>query len=122
MSRLAHQVSANAAPQAIYQSARIGSSFSYTVSSLTPGVPYRVRLHFAEIGGVTAAGQRVFNVAANGVSPLSNFDIFAAGGGKVFVAIVRQFTVTADNLESIKLLFTGVVGNAMLSGFEIVPA
>jgi hypothetical protein len=43
-------------------------------------------------------------------------------GGKSFVAIVRQFTVTADSLGSIKLLFTGVVGNALLSGFEIVPA
>ena len=96
---------ANAAPQAVYQSARIGSSFSYTVSSLTPGVPYTVRLHFAEIGSVTAAGQRVFDVAANGVSLLSNFDIFTAGGGKAFVAIVRQFTVTADSLGSIKLLF-----------------
>jgi hypothetical protein len=62
--------------------------------SLTPGVPYTVRLRFAEIGSVTAAGQRVFNVAANGVSLLSNFDIFAAGGGKAFVAVVRQFTVT----------------------------
>jgi hypothetical protein len=27
------------------------------------------------------------------------------------VAIVRQFTVTADSLGSIKLLFTGVAGN-----------
>jgi hypothetical protein len=50
------------------------------VSGLTPGVPDTVRLHFAEIGSVTAAGQRVFNVAANGVSLLSNFDLFAAGG------------------------------------------
>jgi trimeric autotransporter adhesin len=106
---------ANAAPQAVYQSARIGSSFSYTVSGLTPGVPYTVRLHFAEIGSVTAAGQRVLNVAANGVSLLSNLDLFAAGGGKAFVAIVRQFTVTADSLGSIKLLFTAVVGNALLS-------
>ena len=89
--------------------------------SLASGVPYTVRLHFAEIGSVTAAGQRVFNVAANGVSLLSNFNIFAAGGGKAFVAIVRQFTVTADSLGSIQLLFTGVVGNALLSGFEIVP-
>ncbi len=120
MSRLAHQVSATAAPQAVYQSARVGSSFSYAVSSLTPGVPYTVRLHLAEIGSVTATGQRVFNVAANGVSLLSNFDIFVAGGGKAFVAIVRQFTVTADSLGSIELLFTGVVGNALLSGFEIV--
>jgi len=113
---------ANAAPEAVYQSARVGRSFSYTVSSLTPGVPYTVRLHFAEIGSVTAARQRVFNVAANGVRLLSNFDIFAAGGGKGFVAIVRQFTVTADSLGTIELLFTGVVGNALLSGFEIVPA
>ncbi len=55
MSRLAHQVSATAAPQAVYQSARVGSSFSYAVSSLTPGVPYTVRLHLAEIGSVTAS-------------------------------------------------------------------
>lgn len=113
---------ANAAPQAVYQSARVGSSFNYTVSNLTPGVPYRVRLHFAEIGSVTAARQRVFKVTANGVSLLSNFDIFASGGGKRFVAIVRQFTVKADSLGTIKLVFTGVAGNALLSGLEIVPA
>jgi Malectin domain len=82
MSRLAHRVSANAAPQAVYQSARVGSSFSYTVSSLTPGVPYTVRLHFAEIGSVTATGQRGFNVAATGVSLVSHFDIFAGGAGR----------------------------------------
>ena len=56
------------------------------MSRLTPAVPYTVPLHFAEIGSATAAGQRVFNVAANGVSLLRDFDIFAAGGGKAFVA------------------------------------
>ncbi len=113
---------AHAAPEAVYQTARVGTSFSYTISHLTPGVPYAVRLDFADIGGTTAAGQRIFNVAANGAPQLKNFDLFTAGGGKGYVAIVRTFTVTANSQGRITLQFTGVVGNALLGGFEIMPA
>ena len=71
---------ANAAPAAAYQTERYGN-FTYTLAGLTPGAAYTLRLHFAEIYW-TAAGQRLFNVKVNGAQVLTNFDVFAAAGGK----------------------------------------
>src|SRR5262249_22576335 len=70
----------NPAPQAVYQTERFGN-FTYTIPGFTPGASYTVRLHFAEIYW-TNAGQRLFNVAINGVAVLTNFDVFVAAGGK----------------------------------------
>ncbi len=69
----------NPAPTAVYQSVRWNASFNYTLPGLTPGASYVVRLHFVELS-FTASGQRVFNVAINGTSVLSSFDIFAQVG------------------------------------------
>jgi len=90
------------------------------VPGLTPGARYTVRLHFAEIF-FNAAGQRIFNVAINGAAALSNFDIFAAAGGKN-KAVVEQFTATADAQGQITITYTTVRDNAKSSGIEIVPA
>jgi len=68
----------NAAPMAVYQSERAGA-FTYTIPGLIAGSQYTVLLHFAEVYW-TAAGKRVFNVAINGTTVLSNFDIYAAAG------------------------------------------
>src|SRR4029079_9138382 len=65
----------NAAPQAVYQSERSGTS-TYTIPSLPAAATYTVRLHFAELFQ-TASGKRVFNVLINGTTVLSHFDIFA---------------------------------------------
>ena len=109
----------NPAPQAVYQTERYGN-FTYTVPGLTPGASYTVRLHFAEIYW-NAAGQRLFNVAINGAAVLTNFDIFAAAGGKD-KAVVEQFTATADAQGRITIAYTTVKNNAKSSGIEIVPA
>ncbi|WP_158942838.1 malectin domain-containing carbohydrate-binding protein [Granulicella sp. S190] len=107
------------APQTIYQTARSGV-FTYTISSLTPGATYPVKLHFAEIQD-TAAGQREFNVALNGVQVLSNFDIFAAAGGE-FMAVERAFTTTASSGGTIAIQFgSGAAGSPLVSGVEILP-
>ncbi len=109
----------NPAPQAVYQSERFGN-FTYTVPNLTPGAPYVVRLHFAEIYW-NAAGKRVFNVAINGARVLSNFDIYAATGGQN-IATVRQFPATADAYGRITIAYSTVVDNAKSSGVEVRPA
>ena len=77
----------------LYQSYRIWPA------SATPGyrftVPngrYEVRLKFAE-PGATAAGQRRFSVKIEGATVLSNYDIFAAAGGKNIAAPDKVFTV-----------------------------
>src|SRR5260370_3303213 len=113
----------NPAPQGVYRTERWGPT-TYTIPNLTPGGSYTVRLHFAEVA-FTAAGQRAFNVAINGTTVLSNFDIFAAAGGQ-FIANVQQLNATADSSGTITIAFTlGTNGpphtNPSLSGIEILP-
>ena len=105
------------APQAVYQTERYGN-FTYTLPSLTPGASYTLRLHFAEIYW-TSAGQRVFNVSVNGSPALTNFDIFAAAGGKN-KAVVETVPVTADSSGKVTVVFTTVKDNAKLSGLELL--
>ncbi len=107
---------ANAAPAAVYQSERYGNN-TYALPGLTAGAPYTVRLHFAEIW-FTASGQRVFNVAINGAQVLASFDIFAAAGGSN-IAVVRDFSATADANGQITVAYTSLVDNAKSSGIEL---
>jgi len=109
----------NPAPVAVYQSERWGV-FSYAVPSLTPGGSYEVRLHFAEIA-FTSPGARVFNVAINGSTVLSNFDIFATAGG-ANKALVEQFTTTANGSGQITIAYQkGTADFPKSSGIEIIP-
>jgi beta-galactosidase len=107
---------ANAAPEAVYQSERNGT-FNYTVPGLAPGAQYSVLLHFAETY-FTAAGARVFNVAINGTTVLSSFDIYAKVGGNT--ALVEQFNATANNSGQIVITYTnGGHDQPKSSGIEI---
>jgi endoglucanase Acf2 len=109
----------NPAPQYVYQSNRYGN-FTYTIPNLTPNASYPVRLDFAETYWTTA-GQRVFNVSANGQAVLTNFDIIAAAGA-ANKAVTRQFNVTANASGTITLQFTSVTDNAEVSGIEVTGA
>ena len=107
------------APMQVYQSERNGTNFAYTFSGLTAGASYTVRLHFAETYW-TAAGNRLFNVAINGVSELTNFDIFAAAGG-ANIGIIRSFTLNADTNGQIAVNFTtGSADRPKSSGIELI--
>jgi hypothetical protein len=106
------------APGAVYQSERYGN-FTYTISSLVAGASYNVRLHFAEVY-YNAAGQRKFNVSINGTQALSQFDIYASAGGQD-VAIVREFTATANSSGKIIIQFaTGSADLPKCSGIEVI--
>jgi len=106
----------NAAPMAVYQSERAGA-FTYTIAGLTSGNQYTVLLHFAEFYW-TAAGQRVFNVAINGTTVLSNFDIYATAGANK--ALVEQFTATANSSGQIVIAYTnGTADQPKSSGIEV---
>jgi hypothetical protein len=110
---------ANAAPAAVYQSCRWAPAFSYTIPGLTAGGHYTVRLHFAELTW-TAAGQRKFNVAINGTSVLSGFDIFAAAGAQN-KAVVEQFTAVANTAGQIVISFTQAgADNPEVNGIEVL--
>jgi Malectin domain len=107
---------ANAAPMAVYQSERAGT-FTYTIPGLVAGSSHTVLLHFAEFYW-TAAGKRVFNVAINGTTVLSNFDIYATAGANK--ALVEQFTATANSSGQIVISFTnGTADQPKASGIEI---
>lgn len=108
----------NPSPQGVYQTLRSGN-FSYTVTGLTPSTSYLVRLHFAEFV-VNAAGQRRFNVLIGSSPVLTNFDIFAAAGGR-FRAVVREVLATASSSGTIVLQFRSVFNPAQINGIEVLP-
>lgn len=115
----------NPAPEAVYQSVRYGNSFGYTIPNLTANASYTVRLHFNELywgsglsGNSGGEGSRVFNVAINNSTVLTNFDIFSTAGG-ANKALVEQFPVTADANGNIAIQFTTVTDNAMVNGIEV---
>src|ERR1035437_1044160 len=107
----------NPAPQAVYQTIRWNASFNYTLTGLTAGSSYQVRLHFAELS-FTAAGQRKFNVAINGTTVLTAFDIFAQVGQNH--ALVQQFSATANSSGQIVVaLSQGGADNPSIAGIEV---
>src|SRR5882724_10790804 len=107
----------NPAPQAVYQHERFGA-MTYTFGGLTPGVAYKVRLHWAEIF-FSAANSRKFNVAINGTQVLTNFDIFAASGG-MNIAIIREYTVTPVGSQIVIAYSVGTADQPKIDGTEII--
>ena len=78
---------------------------------------YTLSLHFAELENL-AAGQRVFNLTANGETLLTNFDIFKEAGGR-HLPIVREFEIEAQGELNIQV--TAINGTPCLSGIGIRP-
>ena len=106
---------ANPSQAPLYQTQRFGN-FQYQFA--VPSGAYTVNLKFAEFWWASP-GQRIFNVAINGQTVLSNFDIFAAAGGGL-IAVDKAFTVTATS--AITIQFMSVVDAASVSAIEILPA
>ena len=108
----------NVAPQTVYQSLRWNTSFTYTISGLTVGAAYTVRLHWVE-QTFNGTGLRKFNVAINGTTVLTDFDVVANSGFKR--ALGRTFTTTANGSGQIVISFTrGSVDNPFVSGIEVL--
>ena len=97
------QITGPVPPQAVLQTERYGE-FTYTIPGFAVGAAATVTLYFAE-SFWTAAGQRTFNVAVNGATVLSVFDIFAAAGG-ANRAIARTFNTTANASGQVVIQFT----------------
>jgi len=83
-----------------------------------PNGTYQVKLKFAEIY-FTQAGQRVFNVAINGVPQLTSYDIVADAGAPNRAAD-KLFIVPVSNGQ-IKVEFTPVISNPKIDAIEITP-
>jgi hypothetical protein len=79
-----------------------------------------VQLDFAEIF-FNATGSRVFDVALNGTTVLTNFDIFKQAGGEN-VALTETFTVNATN-GSILLSFPKIeANNAQIAAIKMTDS
>ena len=117
----AAQLTGTIPPQAVLQTERYGE-FSYTLGGFTPGSAQAVTLYFAEVYW-TAAGQRTFDVAINGATVLTAFDVFAAAGGTA-KAVARTFQVAASASGQVVLQFTRAGGpdNPKVSGIAVTPA
>jgi hypothetical protein len=100
---------------ALYRSARAGlyGDFSYTVP-IANGT-YPVKLYFAEIQ-YSGKGERVFNVAINGSTVLSNFDILSQVAP--LTPLVKQFTAAVTN-GVLKIDVTGVTRRGILNAIQV---
>jgi hypothetical protein len=102
---------------ALYQDQRYGT-FSYSFP--VPAGNYQVTLKFAETYW-TAAGDREFNVAINGTTELTNFDIFATAGGQN-KAVDKVFNNIASTGGMITLTFgPASVNYAEVQSIQIIP-
>jgi beta-galactosidase len=107
--------SAVAGDPGLYDSYREGA-VSYRVP--VPNGRYRITAHFLE-PEATSSGERVFDVRANGVTVLKDFDVFAAAGGRL-KAVDRTFEAPTSN-GMIVLDFLPRNGKAVVSALSITP-
>jgi ELWxxDGT repeat protein len=106
----------------LYRNARVGV-FSYGIP--TGSGTFTVVLHFNETwfgyrttGG---AGSRKFNVYAEGVKRLSDFDIFATAGGAMRAVTQTMQVTVSDGI--LNLYFAkGLADNPIVSAVEVLPA
>jgi beta-galactosidase len=97
---------------------------TYREGKFSYGVPvsprrYQVTLRFFEPNSDAAAGQRGFDVTANGVVALKRVDPFAQAGGAMKPS-ERSFAVEVKG-KALKLDFKPLVGQAIVSAIEIQP-
>ncbi|MBI5091104.1 MAG: hypothetical protein HZB26_01530 [Candidatus Hydrogenedentes bacterium] len=103
--------------QALYQTARSGRTFSYTVP-VPPGV-YVVHLKFAELW-LKAPGQRPMTIEVNGRTVRDHWDPAEATGHPGMAADIRVEDVTPDKNNTITIRVTATGTNdAILQGIEI---
>ncbi len=111
------------APNAIFGPIRFdfewggAMKYNFPVKSGT----YEVRLYFAETpyaGGVSAAGQRVFDIKAEGQTKVSGLDIYKEAGMN---ALQKTVTVSVTDGQ-LNLDFVRRIGNPQINGIEILPA
>jgi hypothetical protein len=102
---------------ALFASRRVTST-NMTFSAAVKNGTYTLRLLLAD-PVFTAAGQRVFDVYAEGAKVLAGVDIVKEAGAKT--ALVKTLTVTVSD-GRLDLAFKAVVDSATISGIELTPA
>jgi hypothetical protein len=96
------------------------TSWNYTLYVM-PGQTYSVHMFFIE-QQANQAGQRVFNVAINGVVVLPSFDIYvAAGGGGIgTIQVISPVSVGTSGLMVIT--FTDITNQGGIAALLICPS
>lgn len=110
-----------AAPALIGNTDKVAVATTYREGRFAYHIPlprgrYEVRLTFVE--PEKAAGERVFDVVANGQTLVKNLDVAKATGGPS-VALQKTAMVNIAN-ESLDLTFTATKGEAIVSAIEIL--
>jgi hypothetical protein len=105
---------ANTVDDLLFQNERWGA-FSYSIS--IPNGDYVLNLGFAETV-LPSAGQRVFNVTAQGNSILTSYDILTQTPTNT--ALIKSFLITVS-AGTVNLVFTNVVENPKINNIEIIP-
>ncbi|WP_317045517.1 PKD domain-containing protein, partial [Algoriphagus antarcticus] len=113
---------------ALYKTERSANPPTFSYQIPVPNGTYTLNLHFAEIyhgaagGGAGGNGKRIFDVNAEGVLILDNFDMNAQAGPQT--VIVRTFEVTVTdgvmNLNFSALAAVGGVNEPKVSAIEII--
>lgn len=105
----------------LYVTERYGTDFGYEIA-LDNGT-YKVTLHFVELfwgapglGSAGGAGDRVFDVSLEGVTVISDYDIFAEVGA--LSATTREFEVTLND-GMLNIGFLASEDNAKIAAIEI---
>lgn len=101
---------------ALFQSQRCAPTLIYRIP--VSNGDYEVTLRFAEMRW-RPEGERVFNVAVEGETVLSNLDINALVGR--YAAVKRTFPVSVTD-GVLNVVGTAIVDQAMISAIEIAPA
>ncbi len=104
---------ANTVDPTLYETERAAGGVTYKFT--LPNGVYDVVLKYAETY-YTTIGARVFNVALNGVTVLSNFDIYKDSGGKniaddkTFAVTVTNGTLELDETASVQIATIQAIG------------
>ncbi|MCX8094419.1 MAG: GH116 family glycosyl hydrolase, partial [Candidatus Goldbacteria bacterium] len=99
----------------LYQSERYATNLEYRFT--IPNGQYQVNLKFVEMYW-TANGSRVFSVALEGTTVITNLDIYATVGHDY--AYDRSFIVTVSD-GILNIVLTSTVDNAQICAIEILP-
>lgn len=103
---------ANTVDDDLYRTYRFGT-FTYAIP--VPNGTYDVTIKCMETWW-SAAGQRLFDVSAEGVTKLANLDLFATAGQ--FAAVDKTFSVTVSD-GVLNLSFSASVDNAIVSAIAV---
>ena len=105
----------------LYDTQRYGANFSYVFH--VPAGSYQATLLFAETySGDDGVGDRIFNVLVNGVTVLSNLDVFAQVGANTALDEVINNIAPSGGAVTIQFVGTNSTDtSAMVEALQLIP-